>query len=125
MLEWKNASDDQVDSLVQRALNKLCKWRTVFVGWQLGTRPKGDPESDAVRDTRELLILLRVEVTAITKLLLDKRVCTHREFQIALLDEAQKLDADYERRFPGFKATDDGMQINISMARETMRGWKP
>lgn len=34
-------------------LNVVCKWRSLFAGWQLGTRPKGDPESDAVRDHRE------------------------------------------------------------------------
>ena len=33
-----------------RALNVLAKWRTLLAGWQLGTRPKGDPECDAVSD---------------------------------------------------------------------------
>jgi len=41
------------------ALNVLAKWRAHFSGWQLGTRPKGDPEGDAVRDHREATILLR------------------------------------------------------------------
>jgi hypothetical protein len=40
------------------ALNRLCKWRAIFAGWQLGTRAKGDPESDAVRDHREVTILI-------------------------------------------------------------------
>jgi hypothetical protein len=33
-----------------KALQKLAKWRLIFAGWQLGTRLKGDPECDAVRD---------------------------------------------------------------------------
>lgn len=37
------------------ALNILTKWRVLFTGWQLGTRPKGDPEGDAVREHRELM----------------------------------------------------------------------
>src|SRR5258707_10424244 len=56
------------------ALNRLTKWRTHYAGWQLGTRAKGDPESDAVRDHRELTMLLRVELTALTGLLMRKGV---------------------------------------------------
>jgi hypothetical protein len=41
-------SDDQARR-TNAALNVLAKWRGLFAGWQLGTRPKGDPESDAVR----------------------------------------------------------------------------
>ena len=46
-------------NLAQRcyeACNRLTKWRSVFAGWQLGTRAKGDPECDAVRDHREVTI---------------------------------------------------------------------
>lgn len=42
---------------VQSALNRVTKWRSIFTGWQLGTRAKGDPEGDAVRDHRELSII--------------------------------------------------------------------
>jgi hypothetical protein len=52
-----------------QALNRVAKWRGLFAGWQLGTRPKGDPECDAVRDHREITILLRVEASALTRLL--------------------------------------------------------
>lgn len=54
----------------ERAVLRLTRWRTLFAGWQLGTRPKGDPECDAVADHRELSVLLRAEVTALTGLLL-------------------------------------------------------
>lgn len=107
------------------ALNRLAKWRTVFAGWQLGTRPKGDPESDAVRDHREATMMLRVEVTALTSLLLDRKFFTHADYEAALVTAARALDADYERRFPGFRATDDGMEIDVQMAHETTKGWRP
>ena len=48
------------ESTMMRMFNRLCKWRTVLTGWQLGTRAKGDPEGDAVRDHREVTLLLRV-----------------------------------------------------------------
>ncbi len=106
-------------------LNRLGKWRTVFAGWQLGTRAKGDPESDAVRDHRELSMLLRAEVSAISQLLVKRGVFTAEEYTAQVHDEAKLLCRAYERRFPGFKATDDGLHVDAEIARDTMRGWKP
>lgn len=107
------------------ALDKLCKWRTVFAGWQLGTRADTDPECQAVRDHRELTIVLRVEMTALSALLIEKGVISAEEFMQAMGDEAEQLDRDYERRFPGFKATPIGMQIDPVKAQQTMKGWRP
>lgn len=106
-------------------LNRLLKWRTVFTGWQLGTRAKGDPEGDAVRDHRELSMVMRVEITALTKLLLDKGVFTGEEFTDAIEEEADLLEKGYQERFPGFRATVFGMDIDMSKAMHTMKGWKP
>lgn len=107
------------------AVQRLAKWRAVFAGWQLGTRAKGDPECDAVRDHREVTILLRAEVNALTGMLIKKGVFTAEEFTAQLEEEAEHLSAQYARRFPGFKATDIGMDMNIALARDTMQGWKP
>lgn len=107
-----------------RALNILTKWRTLFTGWQLGTRPKGDPEGDAVRDHRELTMLLRAEVTAFTALLREKGVFTDDEWLAALEREAIALDRDYERRFPGVTANESGLTID-KRALPWMKGWKP
>jgi len=107
------------------ALNRLTKWRSLFAGWQLGTRPKGDPESDAVRDHREVTILMRAEISAFTRLLLEKSVFSKEEFQQALIDEAELLSKEYERKFPGVKATDIGLDFDIQTAYETMKHWKP
>lgn len=106
-------------------IERLGKWRMVFAGWQLGTRPKGDPESDAVRDHRELSMALRAEVSALTQLLVHKGVFTAEEYTEQVQQEARHLCRAYERRFPGFKATDTGMDIDAHIARDTTAGWRP
>jgi len=107
------------------ALNRVCKWRGLFAGWQLGTRAKGDLEFDADRDHRELSILLRVEVTALTDVLMRKGTITAEEFDAALEREANTLSGDYSRRFPGVTATDHGLSINPAKVHGWMKDWKP
>jgi hypothetical protein len=110
---------------LEAALNKLAKWRSVFTGWQLGTRAIGDAEADALRDHREATILLRAELTAVLQILVRKEICTEDEWMQTLLDEVRRLDRDYERLFPGFKATAEGMDIDLAIAKDTMAGWPP
>jgi hypothetical protein len=105
-------------------LNRLAKWRAVFAGWQLGTRRKGDPECDAVRDHREATIMQRAEMSALTQILIDKGLFTVEDFKAQLDIEAELLCEQYEKSFPGFKATDDGITITAPAA-QTMRGWRP
>lgn len=109
------------------ALNRVAKWRTLFAGWQLGTRPKGDPESDAVRDHRELSILLRVESSALVGVLLRKGLITAEEWDAALEDEANQLNVDYSQKFPGVTATRDGLMMDTAKIRAAgwMKNWKP
>lgn len=107
-----------------RALNILTKWRVLFTGWQLGTRPKGDPEGDAVRDHREVTILLRAEMSALNGLLIEKGVYTADEWLVALEREAGLLAKDYEARFPGVTAHDNGLTFD-RRALPWMKGWKP
>jgi hypothetical protein len=97
---------------VRPALERLTKWRTIFAGWQLGTRASDDPECQAVRDHRELTMMLRAEVTALSGLLIKRGLFTAEEWTIAVGEEAVMLEQDYQQRFPGAKATDDGMQID-------------
>lgn len=110
---------------LEAACQRLAKWRMVFTGWQLGTRSQTDPEAQAVRDHREATILLRAEVNALTALLIDKGGITLEQFQAQLLTEVEELSRAYEKRFPGFKATDYGMKINAVIAADTTRGWRP
>src|SRR5258705_6477891 len=95
-----------------RALNIVTKWRVLFTGWQLGTRPKGDPEGDAVRDHREITILLRVEVTALAALLLEKGLITEADFLASLEREAKVLNEAFEAKFPGVTAHENGLTID-------------
>ena len=115
---------EQLAQKVVDALNRLTKWRSVFAGWQLGTRTQDDPECKAVKDHREVTILLRAEVSAITKLMLDKGIFTESEFQLGMIEEAEMLNKDYENRFPGMTATDIGIRYD-RRAMETMKHWRP
>jgi hypothetical protein len=106
------------------ALEVLGKWLTLLTGWQLGTRPKGDPEGDAVRDHREATLMLRVEQSALAAVLLEKGVITSQEWADALEREARQLNADLEKRFPGVTASAEGLRID-RRALPWMKGWKP
>lgn len=94
---------------MMQAANKLAKWRMLLAGWQLGTRTKGDPEADAVRDHREVTLLLRAEVSALTRLLVEHTSVTHEQLVKAFTEEYEMLDRDLENRFPGAKSSDEGM----------------
>lgn len=107
------------------ALQRLAKRRSVFAGWQLGTRAKGDPESDAVRDHREVTMIMRAELNALGGLFIAKGVFTEAEFRAAIEAEADLLSADYSKRFPGFRATDYGMEVVPHIAADTTRRWRP
>lgn len=112
---------------IDQALQTLTKWRSFFAAWQLGTRREDDAELKAVKDQRELLILLRAEVTALTGLMIEKGVFRNDEFMEALGKEAKLLAGDYARRFPGVKATPAGLEYDLEEAKKhgTMDGWKP
>lgn len=103
------------------ALDKLAKWRKFFAGWQLGTRLDSDGESRAVRDHREVSIVMRAELSALVGLLIKKGVFNDRQWAAALERQAQELDHDYERRFPGWSATPEGLLMKMPEAGETMR----
>ncbi len=117
-------ADNNLNQRVLEALDRLTKWRTVFAGWQLGTRTKDDPECRAVKDHREVTILLRAEVSALVGMLVKKGVMTTEEWQQAMIEEAELLNKDYEKRFPGMVATDIGIRYD-KRAAETMKGWLP
>ena len=111
--------------LYRNAIERLAKWRMVFAGWQLGTRIKGDPECDAVRDHREVTIIMRAELSALARLCVERGVFTAEEFTRALAEECEILNKAYEEKFPGFKATAMGITIDTKAASNTMKGWRP
>lgn len=103
------------------ALDKLAKWRKFFASWQLGTTPTSDGRYKAVASHRELSILLRAEVSALTGLLLSKGVISEDEWRDALEAEAKRLDHDYEESYPGWRSVPDGMSMKLPEAAETMK----
>jgi hypothetical protein len=109
----------------EKALNRLAKWRQTFAGWQLGTRPIGDPECDAVRDQAEKLLIMRAEVSALTTLCVERGLFTIEDFQQANIVECEYLQKALEKHFPGFKATDIGMEMDVAKAAETTKNWRP
>jgi hypothetical protein len=111
---------------VIRALNRLAKWRSLLAGWQLGTKPDTDPETQAVRDLQEARLLMRAEVTALTGLLLQKGVFTEDEFTEQVGVEAVELDQAFSRRFPGVESSDHGLKLDpVEVNRAGwMKGWK-
>ena len=111
--------------LYDDAVQRLCKWRNVFVSWQLGTRLKEDPVACAVRDHREVTILLRAEVSALTAMLVRKGVFTVDEFRQQLAEESEHLNKAYEQKFPGFTAELDGIHMQLPEAAATLRTFPP
>lgn len=107
-----------------RALNILAKWRAHFAGWQLGTRLKGDPESDAVRDHRETTLLLRAELNTVLVLLIKREVFTQEEWLRELEAQCTALAKTFEARWPGARASLHGMDYDLAKA-EWMKGWRP
>lgn len=107
------------------AMNRLCKWRSILAGWQLGTRVSSDPEAQAVRDHREQSMLLRVEVSALVALLISNGAFNADEWAEQLREEADQLSAACARKFPGMTATDVGIDMVFPEAAETMKGWRP
>lgn len=103
------------------ALNKLAKWRKFFASWQLGSRPDNSGEYKAVANQRELFIIMRAELNALTGLMIEKGIFTGEEFDAALGKEAAQLDADYERTYPGFSTSQDGLHMQMPDALNTMR----
>jgi hypothetical protein len=103
------------------ALNRLHKWRKIFVSWQLGTRTDTDGEALAVADHRSLSLLMRAELNAFTAILVKKGVFTEEEFTTQIIEEAKLVDKELEARFPGVRAVGDGLVIDVEKFKETVK----
>jgi hypothetical protein len=113
------------------AMNRLTKWRVILTGWQLGTRTKGDAESDAVRDHREATLILRAEVTAIVRALTEPdfngkpKVLSQAAYFDLAAEEAALLDLSMETRFPGAKSTPTGIDLDLAKAQGWLKNFRP
>ena len=109
---------------VTRAMKRLCNWKSLLAMWQLGSSmPKEHGTFRAVSDIREAELVSYVERKAIIGALLAKKIITQPEWANAVIMEAQALEKYLERRFPGYRAHDDGMEIASKIAEETRRNY--
>ncbi len=117
----------EANERMMRALNRLTKWRTVLAGWHLGSTVKEAPGTAAMRDLRELTMILRAEQSAMATLLERKGIFTWDEWFDAVGHEAAMLDRDMTTMFPGFRSTDIGMSLDTELAQKTMqeKGFPP
>lgn len=113
-----------IEEVVRRAhsaLNVLTKWRSFFAGWQLGTQSDRHGPTKAVKDHREVTIILRAEVSALVGLLIEKGVFTQVEWTRKLGEEAEALDRMYAERFDGVEATERGLSYDPARSLATMQ----
>jgi hypothetical protein len=112
-------SSDGIGAAWSEAMNKLCRWRSVFVGWMIGSKHADEPGVKAYRDAVDARLSARVDINALTTLLIEKRVFTREEFMAQATIEARLLDAEMESFFPGYKTTDIGVSIDTLVAQQT------
>jgi hypothetical protein len=110
------------DLKMMAALERVTKWRRWLASQIIGTAPE-TKGTRGIRDLQEARIILRVEVTAIIGLLLRKGLFTEEELQEALAEEADALNAAYSKAFPGVRATETGLTMDMPEAVYTMRAW--
>lgn len=107
--------------LYERTLNRLCRWRTVFTGWFIGTKAKEAPGVQAWRDLADTRLIQRVEMNATLALLLDKGIITVDELKSQIVIECDAYQKELEAKFPGHVAIEDGIRINGPLALETYK----
>lgn len=103
------------------ALDRVCKWRTILAGRVWGTSAK-TPQAKGRTDIFERLIILRVELNALTALLLESGVIPEERYLNAIERAAIDLDNAYAEHFPGIRSSATGMVIGPE-AIKTMEGW--
>lgn len=108
------------EEVYKKLTNALAKWRNVhaakmFGYWKSGKEYNSDPRKkaqyDEYTDLRELCLILRAEVNALTSMLAMKRVCTREELILMMNDETGLLIAAWQKKFPGMMCNWDTLAI--------------
>lgn len=110
-----------ISGVLASAVQKLSKWKMFFASWQLGTRSSHDGECKAVKDHRELTLMLRAEVNTLTVLLERKGLISQVEFISELAEQCVLLDQQLEQRFPGFSTSTAGLEMKLPECAQTMQ----
>lgn len=121
MPDMPPVKDPKAAAAARRKLEKVGKWRSILAGRILGTRPDSDPATQGIRDLLDKAVTLRVEVTTITRLLLEKGVVTPDEWFAVMGEEADFIDKAYEAEWPGIHTTDYGVTIENPEGVETIK----
>ena len=80
----------------------------------------------AGNDSFDVSLMARIDINALLALLIRKGVFTEQEWIDALQAEAEQYDRDLEKRFPGVRATDQGLQFyDVQKMRPWIKDWKP
>lgn len=104
--------------------NRLTKWRRHFALWQLGSSREGTQEFKAVSHHRELSMIMRAELNALTKIVLEAKLVTSEEMLKTFEEEFDLLSEDYAKAYPGITAFDWGLDIKMPEAEYTLRLWE-
>ncbi len=116
------AKSSVLEEGVRKAIGRLCKWKGVLTMWQCGKGASNESgEFRAISDLREQLLIQSVQNNAILGALLGKKIITQAEWANALIMESQAMEKYMEKRFPGFRANDSGIEIASKVAEETMK----
>jgi len=68
--------------------------------------------------------LLLLRASAFTVLCIQKGIFSKEEFQQAVIDECALTQNDLEKKFPGFKANENGMSMDVEKAAKTTKNWR-
>jgi hypothetical protein len=98
------------------ALTRLGNWKAILATWQLGTKAKGSPTSDAVRHHREATLKNSAMLEALLGVLISKGVITTDEFYTTIPMAVEAACSGLEHQFPGVKVTDKGIEVDRSIA---------
>lgn len=97
-------------------VNRIRHWRTHIAQLVVGPA-HGTPPFAALEHMAEQQLLQRIETNAIVGILLTAGIVTKEDAGAIMQLEAQKLEAQLERRFPGFRATDEGIIAVLAVAQ--------
>jgi len=127
-------NNDLIASMLDKALNRLTKWRRLLAAWHHGARvllpgqsPKLDSSAEvaATIDSEERLLIFRAELSALTSLLIQKGVISVQEFNHSTIAAADDLNMQLSKAWPGISADATGLTFSyLGVVTMNERGFK-